>query len=136
MTTNAGASELSKSAIGFLNDTKVGADTEAVEKLFSPEFRNRLDSIIPFDYLSINVIRMVVDKFIMQLEVQLSDKGVSIVLSDSARDWLAKEGYDKIYGARPLGRLIQENIKKDLAAELLFGSLKDGGTAFIDLVQN
>ncbi len=136
MTTNAGASELSKSAIGFLNDTKVGADTEAVEKLFSPEFRNRLDSIIPFDYLSINVIRMVVDKFIMQLEVQLSDKGVSIVLSDSARDWLAEEGYDKIYGARPLGRLIQENIKKDLAEELLFGSLKDGGIAFIDLVKN
>ena len=133
MTTNAGATELSKSAIGFMNDSNQGADTEAIERLFTPEFRNRLDSIIPFDYLKMDVIRMVVDKFIMQLEVQLSDKSVSIVLSDQARDWLANKGYDKVYGARPLGRLIQENIKKPLAEEILFGTLTLGGTVYIEL---
>ena len=133
MTTNAGASELSKSSIGFMNNSKVGSDTEAIERLFSPEFRNRLDAVIPFNFLKIEVIRMVVDKFIMQLEVQLSDKNVSIVLSDNARDWLAKNGYDKIYGARPLARLIQDSIKKPLAEELLFGSLTEGGTVFVDL---
>ena len=97
MTTNAGATELSKSSIGFMKNSNQGADTEAIERLFAPEFRNRLDSIIPFDYLKIDVIRMVVDKFIMQLEVQLSDKSVSIVLSDNARDWLAKKRYDKVW---------------------------------------
>ena len=133
MTTNAGASELSKSSIGFMNNSKEGSDVEAIERLFSPEFRNRLDAVIPFNYLKIDVIRMVVDKFIMQLEVQLSDKNVSIVLSDEARDWLAKNGYDRVYGARPLGRLIQDSIKKPLAEELLFGSLKEGGTVFVEL---
>ena len=132
MTTNAGASELSKSSIGFLNDTKNDADTQAIEKLFTPEFRNRLDAVIPFDYLDIEVIKMVVDKFIMQLEAQLSDKGVSIMLSDEARNWLAKKGYDKIFGARPLNRLIQEKIKKPLAEELLFGKLVKGGNVFVD----
>ena len=101
---------MSKSSIGFLNDTKNDADTQAIEKLFTPEFRNRLDAVIPFDYLDIEVIKMVVDKFIMQLEAQLSDKGVSIMLSDEARNWLAKKGYDKIFGARPLNRVIQEKI--------------------------
>ncbi len=133
MTTNAGASELSKTSIGFMNNSKEGADNEAIEKLFTPEFRNRLDSVINFDYLDIDVIRMVVDKFIMQLEVQLSDKNVSIVLSDDARDWLSENGYDKVYGARPLGRLIQEKIKKPLAEDLLFGTLVEGGTVFIEL---
>ena len=133
MTTNAGASELSKSSIGFMNNSKEGSDVEAIERLFTPEFRNRLDAVIPFNYLKIDVIRMVVDKFIMQLEVQLSDKNVSIVLSDEARDWLAKNGYDRFYGARPLGRLIQDSIKKPLAEELLFGSLKEGGTVFVEL---
>jgi ATP-dependent Clp protease ATP-binding subunit ClpA len=132
MTTNAGASELSKSSIGFLNDTKNDADTQAIEKLFTPEFRNRLDAVIPFDYLDIEVIKMVVDKFIMQLEAQLSDKGVSIMLSDEARHWLAKKGYDKVFGARPLNRLIQEKIKKPLAEELLFGKLVKGGNVFVD----
>ena len=132
MTTNAGALELSKSSIGFLNDTKNDADTQAIEKLFTPEFRNRLDAVIPFDYLDIEVIKMVVDKFIMQLEAQLSDKGVSIMLSDEARNWLAKKGYDKIFGARPLNRLIQEKIKKPLAEELLFGKLVNGGNVFVD----
>ena len=111
---------------------KKDADTQAIEKLFTPEFRNRLDAVIPFDYLDMEVIKMVVDKFIMQLEAQLSDKGVSIMLSDEARNWLAKKGYDKIFGARPLNRLIQEKIKKPLAEELLFGKLVKGGNVFVD----
>jgi ATP-dependent Clp protease ATP-binding subunit ClpA len=133
MTTNAGAQELSKTAIGFNKDNRDGADSEAIDRLFAPEFRNRLDAIIPFDYLPLEVVRMVVDKFIMQLEVQLSDKGVSVVLTDKARDWLASKGYDKSFGARPLGRVIQEHIKKPLAEELLFGRLVDGGTVSVDL---
>jgi ATP-dependent Clp protease ATP-binding subunit ClpA len=133
MTTNAGAQELSKTAIGFNKDNRDGADSEAIDRLFAPEFRNRLDAIIPFDYLPLEVVRMVVDKFIMQLEVQLSDKGVSVVLTNKARDWLASKGYDKSFGARPLGRVIQEHIKKPLAEELLFGRLVDGGTVSVDL---
>merc|ERR1711965_999956 len=124
---------LSKAAIGFKQESREGADGEAVDKLFAPEFRNRLDAIIPFGYLPIEVVRMVVDKFIMQLEVQLSEKGVSVVLTDKARDWLATNGYDKIFGARPLGRVIQEHIKKPLAEELLFGRLVDGGIVNVDL---
>ena len=133
MTTNAGAQELSKTAIGFNKDNRDGADSEAIDRLFAPEFRNRLDAIIPFDYLPLEVVRMVVDKFIMQLEVQLSDKGVSVVLTNKARDWLASKGYDKSFGARPLGRVIQEHIKKPLAEELLFGRLVDGGTVSVAL---
>ena len=133
MTTNAGAQELSKTAIGFNKDNRDGADSEAIDRLFAPEFRNRLDAIIPFGYLPLEVVRMVVDKFIMQLEVQLSDKGVSVVLTDKARDWLASKGYDKSFGARPLGRVIQEHIKKPLAEELLFGRLVDGGTVSVAL---
>ena len=132
MTTNAGAAELSRQAIGFGRGTKVGADTEAVEKTFTPEFRNRLDAIIPFSSLQPETIRMVVDKFILQLEVQLADRGVTITLSDAARDWLGERGYDPAYGARPLGRMIQEHVKKPLAEELLFGRLKDGGTVLVD----
>ena len=136
MTTNAGAQELSKAAIGFKQENREGADTEAIDKLFAPEFRNRLDAIIPFGYLPLVVVRMVVDKFIMQLEAQLSEKGVSVVLSNKARDWLASEGYDKTFGARPLGRVIQEHIKKPLAEELLFGRLVDGGIVNVDLLKN
>ena len=132
MTTNAGAAQLSRQAIGFGRGTNVGADTEAVEKTFTPEFRNRLDAIIPFANLEPEIIRKVVDKFILQLEVQLADRGVTITLSDSARDWLAGRGYDPAYGARPLGRVIQESVKKPLAEELLFGRLVDGGTALVD----
>ena len=133
MTTNAGAQELSKAAIGFKQENREGADSEAIDKLFAPEFRNRLDAIIPFGYLPLEVVRMVVDKFIMQLEAQLSEKGVSVVLTDKARDWLATKGYDKTFGARPLGRVIQEHIKKPLAEELLFGRLVDGGVVYVDL---
>ena len=133
MTTNAGAQELSKTAIGFMQENRDGADLEAIERLFAPEFRNRLDTIIPFGFLPIEVVRMVVDKFIMQLEAQLSDKGVSILLTDKAREWLASKGYDKSFGARPLGRVIQEHIKKPLAEEILFGRLVDGGIVSVDL---
>ncbi len=133
MTTNAGAQELSKTAIGFNRDHNDGADIEAIEKMFSPEFRNRLDAIIPFAPLGHEVIRLVVDKFIMQLDAQLADRNVEIELSDAARDWLAERGYDKNYGARPLTRVVQEYIKKPLADQLLFGDLTSGGLARVDV---
>ncbi|MGQ9369757.1 ATP-dependent Clp protease ATP-binding subunit ClpA [Azospirillum sp. ST 5-10] len=128
MTSNAGAADLAKPAMGFERQSRVGEDMEAVEKLFTPEFRNRLDAIIPFAALSQEVIARVVDKFVMQLEAQLEDRGVTIELTDEAREWLGKKGYDPLYGARPLGRVIQEHIKKPLAEELLFGKLAKGGT--------
>jgi ATP-dependent Clp protease ATP-binding subunit ClpA len=127
MTTNAGASDMAKPAIGFERAARVGEDTEAINRMFTPEFRNRLDSIIPFSALSPEVIGQVVDKFVIQLEAQLTDRGVSIELTDAAREWLGKKGYDPLYGARPLARVIQENIKKPLAEELLFGKLAKGG---------
>ncbi len=133
MTTNAGAQELSKKAIGFNREMNEGADVEAIEKLFSPEFRNRLDAIIPFGPLEHDVIRLVVDKFIMQLEAQLAERNVEIELSEAAREWLAKRGYDRNYGARPLTRVVQEHIKKPLADHLLFGDLTGGGLAFVDV---
>ena len=127
MTTNAGASELAKNAIGFERESRVGEDKEAIERMFTPEFRNRLDAIIPFASLNTEVIGKVVDKFIIQLEAQLSDRNVTIELSQAARDYLSSKGYDKTMGARPLGRLIQNEIKKPLAEELLFGKLVSGG---------
>lgn len=127
MTTNAGAADMAKAAIGFGRDTREGEDEEAIKTLFTPEFRNRLDSIIPFGYLPPEVVAMVVDKFVLELEVQLSDRNVHITLSDEARKYLAERGYDKMFGARPLGRLIQEKVKKPLADELLFGKLVNGG---------
>ncbi|MDB2390569.1 ATP-dependent Clp protease ATP-binding subunit ClpA [Alphaproteobacteria bacterium] len=133
MTTNAGAQELSKKAIGFGRDMNDGADIEAIEKMFTPEFRNRLDAMIPFAPLESDVIRLVVDKFMMQLDAQLADRNVEIELSDAARDWLAERGYDRNYGARPLARVVQENIKKPLADALLFGELAGGGLAFVDV---
>ncbi|MCE2516990.1 MAG: ATP-dependent Clp protease ATP-binding subunit ClpA [Alphaproteobacteria bacterium] len=132
MTTNAGAAQLSKQAIGFGRGVNAGADTEAIEKTFTPEFRNRLDAIIPFANLAPEVVRKVVDKFVLQLEAQLADRGVTITLSPSARDWLAERGYEPAFGARPLGRVVQEHVKKPLAEELLFGNLTDGGTAMVD----
>ena len=133
MTTNAGAQELSKKAIGFNRETNEGADIEAIEKLFSPEFRNRLDAIIPFAPLEHDVIRLVVDKFIMQLDAQLAERNVEIELTEAARDWLANRGYDRNYGARPLTRVVQEHIKKPLADQLLFGELTGGGLALVDV---
>jgi ATP-dependent Clp protease ATP-binding subunit ClpA len=127
MTTNAGASELAKPAIGFERETRIGDDEEAIERMFTPEFRNRLDAVIGFASLAPEVVQRVVDKFVMQLEAQLADRQVTIELSDEARQWLAEKGYDQRFGARPLGRVIQEHIKKALAEELLFGKLAKGG---------
>ena len=128
MTTNAGASDMARPAMGFNRTKREGEDTEAVTKMFTPEFRNRLDAIVPFSGLSPEVISKVVEKFIFQLEAQLADRGVSIELSDEATRWLAEKGYDEKFGARPLSRVIQEYIKKPLAEELLFGKLEHGGT--------
>ncbi|MDC0993570.1 ATP-dependent Clp protease ATP-binding subunit ClpA [Alphaproteobacteria bacterium] len=136
MTTNAGAQELSKSAIGFNRTHNEGADIEAIEKMFTPEFRNRLDAIIPFAPLGKDVIRLVVDKFIMQLDAQLADRNVEIELSEAAMDWLAERGYDAKYGARPLARVVQEYIKKPLADEMLFGGLIGGGFVFVDVADD
>ncbi len=128
MTTNAGASDLAKAAIGFNRTKREGDDEEAINRLFSPEFRNRLDAVIPFSGLPTEVIAKVVDKFVFELEAQLQDRGVAIELTPEANAWLAEKGYDEKFGARPLARVIQEHIKRPLADELLFGKLKDGGT--------
>jgi ATP-dependent Clp protease ATP-binding subunit ClpA len=127
MTTNAGAAEQAKAAIGFGQEMRTGEDEEAIKRMFTPEFRNRLDATIGFARLSQEVIHKVVDKFVGQLERQLADRQVVLSVSDEARTWLAEKGYDELYGARPLGRVIQENIKKPLADELLFGKLAKGG---------
>jgi ATP-dependent Clp protease ATP-binding subunit ClpA len=127
MTTNAGAADLAKEAIGFGREVREGDDQEAIQRMFSPEFRNRLDATIPFANLSPEIVAQVVDKFVMQLETQLGDRDVAIELTEEARGWLAKKGYDRQYGARPLARVIQEHIKKPLAEELLFGKLAKGG---------
>jgi ATP-dependent Clp protease ATP-binding subunit ClpA len=127
MTTNAGASDMAKPAIGFGSDVRVGEDEEAINRMFTPEFRNRLDATISFAALSPETIGRVVDKFILQLEEQLADRNVTIELDDGARKWLGEKGYDRLFGARPLARIIQEHIKKPLAEELLFGKLTKGG---------
>jgi ATP-dependent Clp protease ATP-binding subunit ClpA len=128
MTTNAGASDAQRAAIGFGSTKREGDDMEAINRLFTPEFRNRLDAIIPFGSLPVPVIHQVVQKFVMQLEAQLSDRGVTFDLAPEAIAWLADKGYDERMGARPLARVIQEHIKKPLADEVLFGKLKKGGT--------
>ena len=128
MTTNAGAAEMAKAGIGFGSTQRVGEDEEAIKRMFSPEFRNRLDAVIAFSRLSREMISRVVEKFIFQLEAQLADRNVMIELSPEAMDWIADHGYDELYGARPLARVIQEHIKKPLAEELLFGKLEGGGT--------
>ncbi len=128
MTTNAGASDLAKAPMGFGRNKREGDDTEAINRLFTPEFRNRLDAVIPFGGLSTEVILKVVEKFVFQLEAQLADRGVVIEVSEDAMRWLADTGYDEKFGARPLARVIQESIKKPLADELLFGKLEQGGT--------
>ncbi len=135
MTTNAGASDMAKEAIGFGRTQREGEDEEAVKRLFTPEFRNRLDAIIPFAGLSEDTVGRVVEKFVMQLEAQLADRNVTIELSSGAKEWLAERGYDPLYGARPLARVIQEHIKKPLAEELLFGKLVKGGSVKVNLVE-
>nr|MCH9765859.1 ATP-dependent Clp protease ATP-binding subunit ClpA [Alphaproteobacteria bacterium] len=128
MTSNAGASSMAQAPMGFNRARREGDDTEAINKLFTPEFRNRLDAIIPFSNLLPDVIAKVVEKFVFQLEAQLADRGVTIELSDEARSWIGKKGYDEKFGARPLARIIQEHVKRPLADELLFGRLENGGT--------
>src|SRR5215472_5506742 len=133
MTTNAGASDAAKEAIGFGRDTREGEDEDAIKRLFTPEFRNRLDATIAFAGLTPEIVGRVVEKFVMQLEAQLADRNVTIELSSAAKEWLAERGYDKLYGARPLARVIQEHIKKPLAEELLFGRLAKGGSVRVTL---
>jgi ATP-dependent Clp protease ATP-binding subunit ClpA len=133
MTTNAGASDLAREAIGFGRDQRVGDDDDAIKRLFTPEFRNRLDAVIAFSGLSPEIVGRVVEKFVMQLEAQLADRNVTIELSSAAKEWLAERGYDRLYGARPLARVIQEHIKKALAEELLFGKLVRGGAVKVTL---
>ena len=128
MTTNAGAQDLAKAAFGFTRSVREGDDQEAITRMFSPEFRNRLDAIIPFDHLPPEIVRKVVEKFVLQLEAQLSERQINIELSDEAANWLAEQGYDQQMGARPLARIIQEYVKKPLADEVLFGQLSKGGT--------
>jgi ATP-dependent Clp protease ATP-binding subunit ClpA len=128
MTTNAGAADLAKAAIGFNRSKREGDDQDAIKRLFTPEFRNRLDATIAFQNLPREVIAKVVEKFVFQLEAQLADRNVTIELSDEASAWLIEHGYDESFGARPMARVIQDNIKKPLAEELLFGKLEGGGT--------
>jgi ATP-dependent Clp protease ATP-binding subunit ClpA len=127
MTTNAGASDAQRQSIGFGRDKVVGEEEAALKRLFTPEFRNRLDAVVAFKPLTPEIIRQVVQKFVLQMEVQLADRNVTISLTDDAADWLAKNGFDELYGARPLARVIQEHIKKPLADDILFGRLVRGG---------
>jgi len=136
MTTNAGAADLAKSAIGFNRTKREGDDQDAIKKLFTPEFRNRLDAVVPFSNLGKPVISKVIEKFIFQLEAQLADRNVSIDLTEAAKEWLGEHGYDEQFGARPMARVIQEHIKKPLAEELLFGKLEGGGTVRVDAQQD
>jgi len=127
MTTNAGASDAQRNAIGFGRDKVQGEEEAALKRLFTPEFRNRLDAVVAFKPLTQDIIRQVVQKFVLQLEAQLADRNVTIETTDEAADWLAKNGFDELYGARPLARVIQEHIKKPLADDILFGKLSRGG---------
>ncbi|MFV2051986.1 ATP-dependent Clp protease ATP-binding subunit ClpA [Aliiroseovarius sp. YM-037] len=136
MTSNAGAMEQAKEAIGFGRDRREGEDTAAIERTFTPEFRNRLDAVVSFAPLGLEVILQVVEKFVLQLEAQLLDRGVTIELTRPAAEWLAEKGYDDKMGARPLGRVIQEHIKKPLAEELLFGKLAKGGLVKVGVKNN
>jgi ATP-dependent Clp protease ATP-binding subunit ClpA len=136
MTTNAGAADMSREPIGFNRSRREGDDTEAINRMFTPEFRNRLDAVIPFGALPPEVVRSVVQKFVMQLEAQLADRNVTFELDDAAVEWLATKGYDEHMGARPLGRVIQEYIKRPLADAVLFGVLKKGGTVKVSVGTN
>ena len=132
MTTNAGAAQHSMPAIGFGNQTRQKDAEDIINKLFTPEFRNRLDAIIPFKILSLNTILKVVEKFINQLEAKMSERSITVAISEKAKEKIAQEGYDTEFGARPIQRLVQEKIKKPLSDELLFGELSAGD--HIDIV--
>ena len=136
MTSNAGAIDLSKEKIGFNNVRSNDDSSEAINRMFSPEFRNRIDSIIHFNHLSKDVVLSIVDKFIIEIEAQLEDKGVSLSINKDAKEYLAEEGYDEVYGARELGRIIQDKVKKPMAEELIFGKLSKGGHVEISLKEN
>ncbi len=136
MTTNAGAADMARNAYGFTRSKREGDDAEAINKLFAPEFRNRLDAVVSFGHLPKTVVARVVDKFVLQLEAQLADRNVTIELSDEAREWLVENGYDEAMGARPMARLIQQTIKTPLADEVLFGRLKNGGAVRVVVVQS
>ncbi len=131
MTTNAGAQEMSRSSIGFSHQDHTTDAMEVIRRMFTPEFRNRLDAIIQFDSLDNAVIRTVVDKFLVELQVQLDDKKVTLHVEDEAVDWFVKHGYDKAMGARPMLRLVQNKIKKPLAEDILFGALIGGGDVHV-----
>jgi ATP-dependent Clp protease ATP-binding subunit ClpA len=133
MTTNAGAADNARASIGFGRGKVEGEDDKAIQRLFAPEFRNRLDAIVAFKALDSETIRQVVTKFVLQLEAQLADRNITIELTDDATDWLAKNGFDELYGARPLARTIQEHIKKPLADDILFGRLTRGGHVRVEL---
>lgn len=133
MTTNAGARELSSGGVGFRNSSETkGSARGAIERTFTPEFRNRLDAWIAFKPLNFEIIKLVVDKFIRELNGQLAEKRVNVILNDDARSWLAKHGFDPLYGARPMARLIHEKIKQPLANEILFGKLANGGSVLVE----
>ena len=133
MTTNAGAETMNKATIGFLNKREQGDEMADIKRLFTPEFRNRLDAIVNFKALDEEVILRVVDKFLLQLEAQLNEKKVDVTFSDALRTYLAKKGFDPLMGARPMQRLIQDTIRRALADELLFGRLVDGGRLTVDV---
>jgi ATP-dependent Clp protease ATP-binding subunit ClpA len=136
MTTNAGAAEQAKHAIGFGHSKREGEDLEAINRLFAPEFRNRLDAIVAFSGLPPEIVNHVVQKFVLQLEAQLADRGVTFDLAPEAIQWLADKGYDERMGARPLARVIQEHIKQPLAEEVLFGKLRKGGTVKVTVKED
>ncbi len=133
MTTNAGARESARPSIGFTEQDHSSDSLEVIKKAFSPEFRNRLDSIIQFQSLDFPVVLLIVDKFVLELEVQLTQKDVSLSVTSAAREWLAQKGFDPKMGARPMKRVIQEHIKRPLADDLLFGELAEGGEVLVDL---
>jgi len=133
MTTNAGAQEMNRPSIGFTQAENSSDGMEAIKRLFSPEFRNRIDAIIQFGALDARTIERVVEKLIVEVEMQLEQKGVTLILDDAARVWIAEKGYDAKMGARPMARVIQEHIKRPLAEELLFGSLAGGGTVKVSV---
>jgi ATP-dependent Clp protease ATP-binding subunit ClpA len=131
MTSNLGAADNEKNTIGFGDLDKEGEDDKAIKKYFAPEFRNRLDAVVKFGKLTTETVRIIVDKFIRDLNAQIKDKYVEIILNDDSRDWLAKNGYSPKMGARPLARLIDNEIKSPLSRKILFGELKEGGHVFV-----